>query len=436
MKKGRIFGTVGMFVTAVVLFGAAAGCRQETAKTDTKSIRVEDLRHVTMNPSEVVFEGSEDSQSYWNVFRHETAAGKDGYYYMFEDSQGRVLEYMNAQTGKRVILCNRPQCEHKTADCPAFFGTYSDYARAVWCYRDHLYFIKYHMGKMVLVQTDMQASARKELFEIGNAQEDYSEVYNLVFSNDNVYIYCRTGNCSTIAIGDTMQIKIRKRSLDGKTDEYIITSDEERSIFDALKAYGGNVFFVYTHTTFDYETRVTTTIGEGLFCYNEKTGTVNKLLDKEVCDYSVDEKNKILYYYVINEGLYRYELETGEDRLIYPSERNSTLCQVSCDENYVYLDNGRWVAFTGTGMLGVGGDPTLSRKLWILDREGTELHCLDNHGTGYASYFGDGRCILTEMNLLMTGDYGPSRREQIVLKYILKSDIPSETLEWRDTKWE
>lgn len=423
-------------VVFLICLAMMAGCKE--SRVNSESIRIEDIRSTMMNISEVQFEEREDTQAYWNVFTHEVAAAENGYYYMFRDKQGNILEHMDPDTGERVIVCSNPQCGHNAADCPALF---SGYAKAVWSYQEHLYFIKYGVaGKAVLVQTDQNVTQRKELFEIGNTPENNADVYNLVFCNNDVYIYNRNGNCASIGIGDTMQIKIRKRSLDGNRDEYIVTGDEEDSIFDALKAYGGNVFFVYTHTTFDNKTLINTTTSEGMFCYNGKTGKVGKVIDKAVSDYSMDEKNKILYYYVINEGLYKRELATGEERLIYQAEHNTTLCQVSCDENYVYLDNGRWCAFTGEKKLYGTGDAQLRRKVWILDTEGKELHCLDN-ADSYASFFGDGRCILTETEISDKIQLGvpvqfKPLREKCILKYIRKSDISSETLEWKSTTWE
>lgn len=431
--------------TAVIaaLAIAAVGCRKKDIETKADGVRMEDLRTAAASFSGVVFEGSEDSQPYWNVFDHQFAAGEDGYYYMFKDEQGIVLEHVDADTGKRTVLCNRPQCAHDVAECPAFFGSYNEYAQAVWNYQDHLYFIKRRAdGAMVLVQTDKNVTARKELFEIGAVEANHLNMCNLTFCNGSVYIYDRTGNCGG-GMGEVMQIYIRRRSLDGKEDEYIITSDEKDSYFDAMKAYGGNVFFIYQHATTDLEKYVTTITSEGLFCYNDRTGKSERLIDKEVCDYSVDEKRKILYYYVIHEGLYRYEFETGEERLIYSCVHNSELCQVSCDGNYIYLDNGRFCAFMGGGLSGKG-DTTLSKKVWILDSEGKVLHEVDNKDVSYASFFGDDRCILAEMNYAIGPWNAPegyvfghqTARERIVLEYILKSDIPSETLEWKRTTWE
>lgn len=414
-------------ITVLLLILSLAGCGK--SKTEESTVRVEDIKNTVMDIKEITFAGTEDSQPYWNVFSHPLAAGEYGYYFMMQDRPGNVLEHIDAETCKRVIVCNQPQCDHADNTCPAVFED-EQYEQAVWYYQNHLYFIKSTQeGQAILVQTNADGTDRKELFEIGNAAA--AQIYNLVFCDGSVYIYNRTGNCNLRAGVDVMQINIRKRSLDGKTDINIITSDEENAIFDAVKAYGGNVFFVYTHTTFDQETRTNTTTGEGLFCYNTRSGKIGKIIDKEVCDFAVDEKNYILYYYVIQEGLYRYELDTGIDTLIYPAQRNTMLCQVSCDGSYIYLDNGRWCSFTRA--------EDLSKKVWILDTDGTPLYELDNQ-KAYASFFGDGRYLFIEVSrgLPQEGaviDRNHNPRVNYDLNYILKSDIPSGNVEWRTTEW-
>lgn len=253
--------------------------------------------------------------------------------------------------------------------------------------------------------------------------EDKVRLYNLAFYDNYVYIYSSSGNC-THTFDGSMQISIRKRSLDGKEDTKIITSDEENSIFDALKVYGGNLFFVYTHTAFNKETRKNETTSEGLFCYNSYTGKVGKIIDKRISDCTVDEENRVLYYYVINEGLYKYEFDTGVDKLIYKANRNTALCQVSYDGKYIYLDNGRWYIFTR--------DNDLSAKIWVLDSDGKELNVIDNAGIS-PSYFGDSESLFSEYGALL-GNRVDLDEKDTGVRYILKSDITT-AKNWKKVMW-
>lgn len=69
---------------------------------------------------------------------------------------------------------------------------------------------------------------RKELFDIGSVPIDSANDYSLVFNNDCVYVYNRTGNCR---LPETVQISIKRFSLDNKINEDIITSDEQSVLF-------------------------------------------------------------------------------------------------------------------------------------------------------------------------------------------------------------
>ena len=41
-----------------------------------------------------------------------------------------------------------------------------------------------------------------------------------------------------------------------------------------------------------------------------------KLIDKNISDYIIDTSDNIIYYYVINEGLYKYKIKDKEENLI------------------------------------------------------------------------------------------------------------------------
>ena len=417
MKK---YTNVFLIFLLCVLILILVSCGR-TNKTGDNTVRVEDIKNKTMNMSEVIFKEKEDNQAYFNIYSHPAAVGEHGYYYMFRAGYDKLLTHIDVETGECIPVCNQPQCSHDNTKCPAVFEGYID---EMYCYDGKLYFIKYsNEGKAILVQTKIDGTDRKELFEIGSAPEDKVRLYNLAFYDNYVYIYSSSGNC-THTFDGSMQISIRKRSLDGKEDTKIITSDEENSIFDALKVYGGNLFFVYTHTAFNKETRKNETTSEGLFCYNSYTGKVGKIIDKRISDCTVDEENRVLYYYVINEGLYKYEFDTGVDKLIYKADRNTALCQVSYDGKYIYLDNGRWYIFTR--------DNDLSAKIWVLDSYGKELNVIDNAGIS-PSYFGDSESLFSEYGALL-GNRVDLDEKDTGIRYILKSDITT-TKDWKKVMW-
>jgi len=376
----------------------------------------------TMDIKKVSFDIDEDCQPYWNGRAcHYYAKGDTGYYYMAQiELTHKLLESFNPETGEYTALCDRPQCNHNTEECPAFFKN-SEYLQKVWKYKENLYVIKCDSEKnAVLVQLDLDGKNRKELFEIGKLivgePQRPCDMYALTFCDDDVYIYRSAGNCA-FTTGKNMEINVRRRSLDGKEDEIIMKSSEDYCIFDSVKAYGGKVFFVYTHYVTEDDSLTTKVSAEGLFYYDPKTKEVGKIIDKKIIDYSIDAENKIIYYYVIGEGLYKYELNNGNEALIFEKNELSPMCQITYDGGYIFMDNGKW-AF---------GNKDKNRT-WILDAQGKELKALS--GFGDISSLGDSDCIFTTGNFVLTSDGGKT-----IKSYFTKSDIESEATEWKSEKW-
>lgn len=419
MKK-RV-GCIILLISSLTIF--LSGC----AKTKTIDNISEEDKYSwknTMDIKKVSFDIDEDCQPYWNGrATHRYAKADTGYYYMDSrtGNDGILLQNFNPESEEYVVLCDRIQCNHDVEECPAFFKE-TEYLHMIWRYKDNLYAIKCDSEEnAVLVQLDLDGKNRKELFEIGKimtSQDRPCNMYNLTFCDDDVYIYRSAGNCA-FTTGKNMEINVRRRSLDGKEDEIIMKSSEDYCIFDSVKAYGGKIFFVYTHYVTEDYSFTTKVSAEGLFYYDPNTKEAGRIMDKEIIDYSIDEENKIIYYYVIGEGLYKYELNTGNEALIFKKDELSSMCQITYDGGYIFMDNGKW-AFGNKE----------KQRTWILDKDGKELKKLS--GFGNISYLGDKDCIFTEgsKEILPYDDITESWE-----KYFTNSDIESDATEWKSAKW-
>lgn len=195
------------------------------------------------------------------------------------------------------------------------------------------------------------------------------------------------------------------RSLDGKRDVNIYTMSEQDSVIDAVKVYEDKVFFLVENITLKKGETVKQTTVKGLYCYDIVNNQVGEILDKNISDYSINTKDNVMYYYVINEGLYKYDCVSKEDKKIMSSDDTSALCQVSCDNNNVYLSNERWSVFART--------LNITPYLWVLDKEGTVLNTIETGN--YYTYFGDDKNILFSYRAKKNNYYNPA--------YIKKTDI-------------
>lgn len=410
-------------------------CNGKEADTETdaqggakQSLRIEDINESgkLLPLTEIKFYGQEEEQTYWNSYvPHSMAKGKQGYYFAsfgmgnngLNSDQVLLLGHVSEDGTRCIPVCSDARCGHTEDDCSAYF---QDYEAQIWYYRDSLYTVKRSNGNAVLVRLKPDGGDRQELFEIGAVPVDGASGTRLVFCDDCVYAY---DNRTNLMMGIEYGTGIRKRSLDGKTDEEIITSREISSGFNNARSYGGNVFFIYHTYTYDSENQSAWLDSKGMYCYDTHTGAVNRVLDVKVSDYAIDTEKKLLYCYVMFEGLYAYDLTTGERKLLYEAEETTQICHLSYDGTYLYLDNQQGVYYIDLYA------PDTLRKITVLDKEGTKVNEIGNLMTRNV-LFGDERMLFVFAGAVYDHEIGPRGEGDYVNfgpAYIKKEQIGTAT---------
>jgi hypothetical protein len=399
--KRKIF----LFMAVVILVAGLSGCTAKKNKT------------VELGST------TDDSQPYWNIFDHNVARGENGYYYVLSSynvshekatSGGTFLYYMDEAAGGRTPLCAKPDCNHKNAQCNAFLSAGYGYNQ-VYYYKGYLYVYKYHAddGLVYLVRISADGSERKELFEIGTGESTAEcRPYCLVFHDDSVYIYIREGGISGY---DEITTTLRRRSLDGKEDENVYERTSVGAQVYGVKAYGNKIFFMVedqSRTSEHSQERVFTR--HGLFVYDCDTKTYEQLIDGAVCDYTIDTDNNVIYYYVVNDGLYKRSLsDEGKAEKLYKFEDKQTnICQLSYDGTYLYMNNELYPTFYL--------EKVNSFEIYVCDRDGNILKQIESSGT-FSTFFGDSEYLFS-----FNKDAGR-------IRYIKKSEILTD-VEWT-TLW-
>lgn len=113
------------FMAGVMSFG---GCSKQTETTNTE-IQSQEYEEYT-GKTEVQ---SQEHKEYWEltvIDQGELNCSSDqGYYYVAKDGflsdEGNYsfnMMYMDYETKKEIVLCNRPGCEHKSENCPSVFS--------------------------------------------------------------------------------------------------------------------------------------------------------------------------------------------------------------------------------------------------------------------------------------------------------------------------
>lgn len=383
-----------------------SGCQ---GKTGEESSQIKEVNY-DLSDFKIAADGKEN-QAYWNSLGHSYAAGDDGYYFSASNSGNMLLYYIDRETHLARPLCDKSNCDHVGSKCNSVFSGYV--VSSVWRYKDNLYTIKYSNGQAILVRCALDGSNREELFEIGTLEEN-TNLYCLAFGNDCVYISTKSGNCVT---KEEAEVTLRKRSLDGKEDIVIYSTTEENSVIQAVKCYGNQTFFIAEKH--GYKDGALTPESKGLFCYDNSNQTVGKILDSNICDYAFDYHNKQLYYYVLGDGLYCFDIDANSTKKLYEAEDSTKLCQLNIDDQYIYLSNERWNAFAGKAVA--------APMLIILNRNGELVNRFNTDV--YATCFGD------ESNLLFRtrNSSGSQIKGVDGIAYIEKKNIETVS-EWTEIK--
>lgn len=369
MIMARIKKIYPIFLSLLILLLSIWGCGKEEQKP-SGPIDIRELNSKkTLTPlSEVQFYEEDDEQQYWGNLGNRMTKNNNGYYFAsmgYTGNGGMFLGYIGSDMQECTPLCNDALCDHKNEECTAYFH---EYESQIWSYKDYLYAIKRVDGATYLVRLDMDGRNRKELFEIGLVPADKGDNTTLTFYDDCVYSYDRLQY--VLGIGKAQNL-IRKRSLDGKTDRYIVTSNEQNCAYNKVRSYNGNLFFTY----FSYVYKDGNMIFDsyGLYCYDTKKDELYHLLDSKVMDYTIDMENGKLYCFVLNEGLYEYDFRTCDGRKIYEAGKDTWNCTVSCDGRYIYLEN-YWSLSTVFN----DAEHKERHKVVVLDKSGSVLNEIGN----------------------------------------------------------
>lgn len=258
------------------------------------------------------------------------------------------------------------------------------------------------MGKLVRISLD--GSERKDVGEL--FPNSWVDSISLVFHDGYVYAYDDTGHAGQTSEAEEI---IKRISLkDGKSEDVFSYKGVGASI-DRGRSYGEKLYFVTREYSLNKDTNQQKIEYKGLFEYNYNSGETKKVIEGDICDYSIDSVNQCIYYFVDGKGLYKYSQADGKYELIYAAHNELITCKMSYDGKYIYMYN------TGMGSL-TDGKSRVKPKCFVLDSTGhviNEILC-----TGMI-YFGDENYLFAS--------------EGRKIMYIDKKNI-KEAVEWTELK--
>lgn len=233
----------------------------------------------------------------------------------------KYIYYSEKGNTEYIKLCNKPNCNHSTEDCNAYLGAYQ-----IGYYKDKIYYISrrdYYVNTLNCM--NMDGTNHKEIKVLNNA---YISTFGY-FHNGYFYYMLGFPGLQLIGITNDDNNLYKVKVDDNSKPEIILTGDIIKK----------SMFYVVEDTIY-----LIVSDDEGFGCclysYSCKTGALTKISD---CWAGISYYTKDYgYCYRINEGIYKYNVETGEVTLEKAIKfDNHGHCEVRFYPDYIYLIHNR-----------------------------------------------------------------------------------------------
>lgn len=292
-----------------------------------------------------------------------------GGYYFFNDLK---LYYFDIETKESYPVCNKPNCDHSSASCMAYFNLFQFYPFQLSYYKNTLYVWGWEEDGSVrhnyLYSVSLDNYKRKKavfLFDGTSSSSIYFMIhrgYVYYIKDSGTDLKERTVYVYRAKIGDTSE----KRE-----EEAIYEFSGIGADIWGLTA-SGNHLFVLISSYGDTE-------GNG-YSTSYSMIDIHSLKSEELIGngaYSLFADENYVYYGKDENTINRIDLTTKED---VPFCRIEGPCYISADSNYIYFDNLQAIYIDKTD--------EKNRKISVYDKNGKCITNLSPKDTKDECYFG------------------------------------------------
>ncbi len=384
----------------LLVFCLSAGCGPVERQTETERAGLENIA------------GNSKESIYFNSYNM-IAAAPDGYYTLQiahgDGGDGSYLTYISKDSGEETYLCSKPDCSHREDSvfhpmlhsCDAYVEC-AMHSSIRW-HNGFIYLLEYDRSTydVTLSRISGDGSVHEKLVKIGQAP-NYGSYYKYVFADEDTVYY--TYDDPETALEEERTVSLYKIDLKTKeiTEVYSFTG-RNASVSFSLMTLNRSLFF----------RQVTVEEGgvykEYLMRYDMDTGKTEAVLEEAITSYTLVGDGKLVYA-VPKDGLYLYDMETGEKEKIRACDEETMYVSLAWDGTYLYLENLENRIFY---------NKTTERKVLVCTLEGETV----NEIGASADYveLTDGEYML--MRMFVQG-------EGVFWSYIKSSDITNPNVEW------
>lgn len=355
MKKKSIKICVYFVIAITALSSFLAGCSGENKDINTEQ-------------NAVTYVKNEDFQSFIDS-SSAFAKAKNGYYFL----QNMMLYYFDTETKEAYIVCNKPNCEHNSNDCTAFFSIFNYYPFQLSYFNNSLYVLGWeeegrNLRHNYIYEISLDKYKRKKAAYLFDGT-DTSSVSFLIHRG---YIYYLKGGASDLK--ETTSYLYRKKlgntSQKEKAEKIYEFSGIGASIID-VKASGNNI--IVLNASYgdskgnDYKT-----------FYN--LIDIHSLESKEIAGdeaYSLFADGAYAYYGDGKNAVNCMNLTTNKTELFCNIDGP---CYISADSKYIYFDNKQAIS--------IGKAAENDRKILVYDKTGKKITEIEPKNPLDDCYFG------------------------------------------------
>ncbi len=261
-----------------------------------------------------------DAQPFFTNSR--MAKSEHGYYYWDTGGNGFVM-YYDMDSGKKVPLCNRPECRHDDEECNAWYpDIFNPNAVETRDARYDTNHINFYDGSLYLIGCDKDDYVcLYKIAEDGSSREVSQRLFRADFTPDDGIsskdvqqwkapeVCIHRGYVYYVDTREKQPVLRRMKLTENEPEILYTVKDGKLPKIYRLKAYGNYLFFQVND---DFQENHLASVG--LYVYDIKTGEIRLVKDSVIAPYNIADG--MLYYYSSDEGIHCCSLATGEDRML------------------------------------------------------------------------------------------------------------------------
>lgn len=355
----------------------------ESTKTTDEALSETDIVFQDVEPfksieaSDCVFVGKTDCQS--NVGElQEMAYTENGYYYKKDcfiagTCGGEQLRFYDYETGLDIEVCSRLECDHENVDCDAYLSrdVYTHCSR-IWYQNNYIYVPRYYEDYVAIERITSDGTEREISCKLmrSNIKITENDDGSITSAENLPQIWLHRGYAyfCTYAPG-VNPVGLYRVRLDSNDEAELICQIDKQGegyvMMYRVKPYGRYVMFQmgeYADTD-DYTL--------GIYAYDTENGSIISVCENAIRDYMVH--GEFLYYFDLNDNIYRMNLETGKSVLFYEnSHADDSFTKLFSSENNIIFEK------SGLGKTDSTGKKIEYTLQIVINQKGETIYKLDS----------------------------------------------------------